>query len=546
MPTRIQRIRRLESSAVDPTCPVVSAFTEAIQVAHDPTQVRDIDEACASLLRPLLEAGWWEMAIMLAWPGKFLPFAPFHEEAIEWWTNVEPGVEPRPFVACWPRDTGKSTLTGACLAMAIALEIRPYMIWISDVEDQVTDKVTTVGVLLQAPRMRLAFPEAAEPWRDPATGAKVDWRQGRIRTSAGITLDAGGIDQAMRGRLVLLDRPGVIVLDDIEDGTETPYMRKKKERQVTEKILPMGSDDVVVMFVQNRQNKDSLMSQQIDGRAKWLMNRLVSGPWPQIRGLVTEVERQPDGSSRIVIVGGEPLWPEGRGFNVSENQLTRMGPAAFLTEHQHEGIASEGHYFQRDKWRRAGPGEMPSDRVKICRGWDFAATADGGDWSVGVAIGIEPNGVVWILHVVRRQVDSAGLRVMLRRQAAADKERWGRRFRMHVIEQEPGASGKRDAERIKDEWFKGYPCTILPNQGSKEVRARGLSAVQLRTDCVLADDSHLPDVEQWQEEYVDEMALFPYGNYDDQVDGSTKGYNYFSPRVRKSTGQVASPNRMAS
>lgn len=540
--TQVRRIRRTDDSAPDPSCDVIRAFTDAIRVAHDPSRVPDVDEACAALLRPLLEAGWWEMAIMLAWPGKFLPFAPFHHEAIAWWADIAAGIEPRPLVACWPRDTGKSTIVGACLAMAVALELRPYMMWISDVEDQVTDKVTTVGVLLQAPRMRMAFPAAAEPWRDPSTGTKVDWRQGRIRTSVGVTLDAGGIDQAMRGRLVILDRPGIIVLDDIEDGTETPYMRKKKERQVTEKILPMGSDDVAVCYVQNRQNKDSLMSQQLDGRAKWLMNRFVSGPWPQIRDLVTEVERQPDGSSRIVIVGGELVWPEGRGYTVSENQLTRMGPAAFRTEHQHEGIASEGHYFARDMWRRAGPGVYPSDRVKIARGWDFAATAGAGDYSVGVLVGVEPNDIVWILHVVRAQVDAAGLRRMIARTAAADKEQWGSRFRMNVIEQEPGASGKRDAERIRDEWFKGYRCKILPNQGSKEVRARGLSAVQLRTDCILADDSHLPAEDQWQDEFVDELALFPYGNNDDMVDGTTKGYNYLSTGGG-GAGQVATPAR---
>lgn len=538
-------IRRLPDAAPDPACPVVQAFTKAIRLAHDPTRMRDVDEAVASLLRPLLEAGWWEMAILLAWPGKFLPFAPFHMEAIQWWTEIEVGVEPKPLVACWPRDTGKSTLTGACLAMAIALELRPYMMWISDVEDQVVDKVTTVGVLLQAPRMRMAFPGAAEPWKDPATGTRVDWRQGRIRTSTGITLDAAGMDQALRGRLIILDRPGIIVLDDIEDRTDTPYMRNKKKHQVTETILPMGSDDVAVIYVQNRIHKDSLMAQQLDGKADWLMNRRVSGPWPQILDMETEVERQPDGSSKMVIVHGTPVWPAGRGLNTSEKQMTRIGLAAFRTEHQHEGIAAEGHYFARDKWRLASPGEMPSGRAKLCRGWDLAGTAGGGDWTVGVLLAFEPNGVVWVLDVVRDRVDAAQLNRLLRRTAAADKEKWGRRLRMHVIEQEPGSAGKRDAERIRDKVFKGYPAKILTSQAGKEIRAKGLSAVQLRNDCVIADDSHLPEGRQWVEAYIDELALFPFGNNDDMVDGSTIGYNYFDPLVVKTTGQVSSPARRA-
>ena len=342
------------------------------------------DVACAALLEPLLRAGWWEAAAHLAWPDQFSAFAPFHVEAFAWWSAIPDGASPDPFAGCWFRDGGKSTHTAICVAFAVALGIRPYILWISDVLEQVIDKVTTVGTLLQSTRMRMAFPQAAEQWTDPSTGNKVDWRQGRIRTASGVTVDAGGMDQALRGRLVLLDRPGIVICDDIESGTDTKYMRNKKRKQLTEMIIPMGSDDVALVFIQNRIHKDSLMSQVIDGRADFFTSRVLSGPWPQVIGMETEVEELGDGRSQVVVTAGRFVWPEARGIDVTERQIRNMGLAAFRSEHQHEGAASKGHYFKAELWRRTSGGPV----------WSGEGVSGVGFWWDGGGGGLHGWGVV--------------------------------------------------------------------------------------------------------------------------------------------------------
>jgi predicted phage terminase large subunit-like protein len=536
LPDPIPRIRRdPDTFEVAADCPVAAILADAIRIAHDPAQVPDIDVAVASLLPVLLKAGWWEMAIHLAWPDAFLPFATFHLEALSWWADIKPGVAPEPLVAAWPRSTGKSTLTAACLALAICLKLRPFMLWLSDIEDQVVDKVTGVGTLLQAKRIKLAFPQAAARWVDPATQMPVDWRKGRIRTANGCTLDAAGMDKALRGRLVLFDRPGLIIGDDYEDVTDTPYMRRKRETQLTASILPMGSPDVAVLMLENLMHPDTLQAQLVDGRADWLQGRRISGPWPQVRDMETEVETGPDGQSRVVIVGGTPTWPEGRGLEVSEEQIRRIGLAAFRSEHQHEATGAEGFYFARSAWVRVGADELPPLGIQVCRGWDLAASAGKGDYTAGVLLGVEPGGDVWIFDVVRGQLGADEVEDLLLATAEADAERWGRRLRFTAIEQEPGSAGKARAEQLRS-MLAPHPVKIIPPQGDKEYRAAGLSAVQLRGGAKLAPGP-------WTADYVKELALFPFGNNDDQVDGSSLAYNVLSPTARKSKGSLASAAR---
>jgi len=530
------RVRRDPTTfAVADDCPVACIWAEAVQVAHDPTQVPDVDAAVASLLPGLLEAGWWEMAIYLAWPGQFLPFASYHLEALAWWASIEPGVAPDPLVAAWPRGAGKSSLTAACLALAICVKLRPFMLWLSDIEDQVADKVTSVGTLLQAKRLKLAFPQATARWVDPATGMQVDWRKGRIRTGNGCTLDAAGMDKALRGRLVLFDRPGLIVVDDYEDTTDTAYMRNKRQTQLTASILPMGAPDAAVLMLENLMHPDSLQSQLVDGRADWLQGRRVSGPWPQIRDMETEIETMEDGSTRVVIAGGTPTWPEGRGIEVSESQIRRMGAASFRSEHNHEAVEAEGFYFERKAFRYAGPGDMPSLGVTVCRAWDLAASAGKGDYTAGVLLGLEPGGDVWIMDVARGQLGADEVEELLVETAAADSQRYGRRLKWTAIEQEPGSAGKARAEQLRV-LLAPHPVKIVPSQGDKEYRAAGLSAVQLRGAVTLAPG-------EWRAAYVDEMTLFPFGAHDDQVDGSSLAYNVLAPTLRRSKGSVASAAR---
>ena len=527
-----KRVRRLESGEVDPACEVAQAFAEAIRVAHDPNLCPDTDVACAALLEPLLRSGWWEAAIQLAWPGQYGPPARFHSEALGWWAGIRAGVSPPAFVACWPRDTGKSTVTKQCLALATGLRLRPYMMWISKIGKQVNDKVRDVGTLLQAPRMKLAFPEAAARYVDPTTGQAVDWREGRIRTANDVVIDAGGMDEALRGALVRDDRPGIIVLDDIESNLDTKYMREKKLAQITDTIIPMGSDDAAILFVQNQIYSASLMSSLLSGEAEWIADRVVSGPWPQIRGMEVEWEEE-NGIRLPVIVAGEATWPEERGIEASEAQMRKMGPPAFDREHNHNMEVAQGDMFDRELW---GTIEAAPSGLRMARAWDLAASEDdSADWTVGALFGVDvDSGRVFVVDVVRGRWLGGRVEEIVAATADQDRADYGRC--QVLIESQPAAAGKRWNERWVKEILPSHRVEMMPTAGGKVFRADGYSAAQQKGLLTLVAGG-------WNGEWLAEHALFTakgtLGKHDDQVDAGAMAFNWLTGKARRGRGSVA-------
>lgn len=527
MTVRYKRVKRLADGQVDPECDVVRTFAEAIEIAHDPEQVGDIDQACVALLEPLIRSGWWEAAIHLAWPNDLDDFAPFHIEALAWWSDIPDGKAPKAFAALWPRDTGKSTLTMRCFAIATAVKRRPYLFWMSEAFDQVTDKVAGVGELLNAPRMAAAFPDAADLVTD---------REGRLQTRSGVTIDAGGMDQALRGRLIVTDRPGVIVLDDVESNLDTKYKRAKKLTQVTETIIPMGSDDCAVLFVQNLIHEDSLASELASGEAEWLADRVVSGPWPQVRDMEVETERLDDGSVHHSIVGGVFTWPEGRGLVKSEDQLNKMGPTAFRREHNHDLSAVEGDMFIRELWGEIG---VAPDGLTMCRAWDLAASEEAtADWTVGALMGIHKSGRVYVVDVVRGQWLGGRVEELVAELADEDVERYGRC--QVVIEGQVAAAGKTWNERWAKDVLPDHRLFLSPAQGNKPFKADGYSNAQQKGLVTLVAGP-------WNEKWKKEHALFTsdgtIGKHDDQVDAGAMGFNWLTRKGRRSTGSVGSAAR---
>ncbi len=531
-----KRVHRLEDGQVDPECEVARTWAEAIQVAHDPKQCPDVDVACAALLEPLLRAGWWEAAIQLAWPGAYGEPAPFHAEALMWWSSIEVGVSPSAFVACWPRDTGKSTHVKQCLALATGMRLRPYMMWISKIGKQVNDKVRDVGTLLQAPRMKLAFPQASSRYVDPTSGQAVDWREGRIRTGNDVVIDGGGMDEALRGALVRDDRPGIIVLDDIESNLDTKYMREKKLSQITDTIIPMGSDDAAILFVQNQIHASSLMSTLLSGEAEWMADRVVSGPWPQVRDMEVEWELV-DGKKLPVIVAGEPTWPEVRGIDASEAQMRKMGPPAFRREHNHDMEVAQGDMFDRDLWGTVSA--APSGLV-VARAWDLAASEEeDADWTVGALLGADAASKrVFVIDVIRGRWLGGRVEEIIAATAEQDRADYGRC--MVLIEKQPAAAGKRWNERWEKEILASHRVEMMPTSGGKVFRADGYSAAQQKGLLSVVEA-------EWNGEWVAEHSLFTskgtLGKHDDQVDAGSMAFNFLTGKARKSTGSLGAPAR---
>jgi predicted phage terminase large subunit-like protein len=174
-------------------------------------------------------------------------------------------------------------------------------------------------------------------------------------------------------------------------------------------------------------------------------------------------------------------------------------------------VLPEGDMFKR------GPvtiiKEAPASMIRWIRYWDKAGTEGGGDWTAGVLM-CKCGREYIVLDVVRGQWSAAQRKQIMHQTAQLDAaqypavEIW--------VEQEPGSSGKESAENtIAD--LAGFSVFAETSTGSKVIRANPLSAQWEVGNVKLLEGA-------WNKTYLDEMAAFPNGVHDDQVDASSGAF----------------------
>lgn len=287
-------------------------------------------------------------------------FADFHADFWSWVWALERRVRPVPYVGIWPRDTGKSTSAeAACVAVA-ARGVRRYGLYVCRTQDQSDDHVQNVAALLESEQVDARYPALSDRLIGKF-GASKGWRHNRLRTRDGFTLDAVGLDRAVRGIKIEEQRPDFMVLDDLDNENDSPVTVTKNVRTLTRKVLQLGSDDVAVLAVQNLVHDESVFG-RLAGTASvgadFLADRTVSGPHKAINGLTYERR-----GTRTILTGGEPTWPAGLDLVAAQKRVDRDGIDAFLAECQHERQRPEGVAFP--EWRRevhvCAPFKIPSE-----------------------------------------------------------------------------------------------------------------------------------------------------------------------------------------
>lgn len=153
--------------------------------------------------------------------------------------------------------------------------------------------------------------------------------------------------------------------------------------------------------------------------------------------------------------------------------------------------------------------------IRKVRAWDFAATKDGGDYTVGALVGEGNDGRTYILDVVRGQYSAFEAEQILKATAARDG------FDVQIsIPQDPAQAGKWQAQNLIGK-LKGYIAKALSMSGSKVLRASAFAAQVEAGNVVLLRGA-------WNTPFIEELKPFPHGDFDDQVDAATDGFNELS------------------
>jgi len=208
-------------------------------------------------------------------------------------------------------------------------------------------------------------------------------------------------------------------------------------------------------------------------------------------------------------VDGELLFPERFPEETVASLERTMGSYAAAGQLQQRPAPREGGMFKKAWFPivRAIPAG-----TRFVRGWDLAATEGAGDWTAGVKIGRQKNGRFIIAGVARDRKATAGVEQMLVNTASQDG------YMCEIsIPQDPGQAGKAQASYYIGK-LAGYTARATPESGDKETRAGPLAAQ--------AEAGNVDVVEgDWNEQFFDEITVFPNGSYDDQVDGASRAFN---------------------
>lgn len=270
-------------------------------------------------------------------------FADRHIDFWSWIWAMAREIRPRPFIGIWPRGGAKSTSAELATVSVGARAVRAYVLYICETQDQADEHVGNVASMLESPQIARYYPTLAER-RVGKYGSSKGWRREQLRTASGFNVAGIGLDVARRGAKLDEYRPDFIVFDDIDDITDTPQTTEKKAIMLAKSLLPAGSSDCAVLGMQNLIHANSIFSQFVDGRADFLTDRIVSGPYKAIEDLqYTIANGQP------VITAGRATW-EGQNLERCQEQMRTWGISSFLSESQQE-TGSEGQFFTA--WNRA-------------------------------------------------------------------------------------------------------------------------------------------------------------------------------------------------
>lgn len=271
-------------------------------------------------------------------PGLPIPRAAHHEALWQWAANLCEGEMAQSQIAMWGRGQGKSTMAEQIAAYLACSLGRRFALYVCGTQDQANLHVQSIAAILES----MGVPRAINLY-----SSSVGWSAQKLQTSNGFGVVGVGLNGRIRGARLGQFRPDLIIVDDIDESTDSQAMIAKKLGLLSKAVFPAGSQDAVVLFVQNRVHKDSVMAKAFDGRAEILLGATKTRV-DAAAGLEVERVLTAEGP-RYRVTAGVPAWEEGQGLAVIEDQINKWQLPAFLQESQNEDAPDGGLWnMERD------------------------------------------------------------------------------------------------------------------------------------------------------------------------------------------------------
>ncbi len=314
----------------------------------------------------------------------------------------------------------------------------------------------------------------------------------RFGTDQGGEFFGIGVHGAVTGRradLAVIDDP-VASFADAESFTAREHLWDWFRSELVTRMKPRGR----MVLVMTRWHSDDLAGRLIE-----------KGGWTVLR--LPALAEPGDPMGRLT---GAALWPAWEDRAAIEEKRALLGERHFAALFQQAPMLASGTLFNARAMRLV---DAVPDGVAV-RGWDLAGTADGSgdpDWTVGVKLVRDTTGAVFIDDVVRFRAVSAEVAERIRAVAAAD----GQAVSIG-LPQDPGQAGKSQIMFLT-QVLAGFRVVASPETGAKELRAVPVAS-QVSNGAIAMRRA------AWNATFLDELANFPNGRKDDQVDALARAF----------------------
>ena len=239
---------------------------------------------------------------------------------------------------------------------------------------------------------------------------------------------------------------------------------------------------------------------------------------------------------------GELLCPDRFGRDEIEDLKRSLGSYASAGQLSQRPAPREGGMFKRHWFQIVNEAPKKAERW---RHWDQAATeasqGEDPDYTVGAKVARDDDGIFYIEDVVRVRESAHNVEKLIKQTAETD----GRNVRIS-LPQDPGSAGKALAQYYIRQ-LAGYTVKADPETGSKETRAGPFASQAEAGNVKLVKGD-------WNSAFLDELANFPNGAHDDQVDAATGAFtrmvgkssfgllNFYQQQAAKATAEAAMRN----
>lgn len=302
------------------------------------------------------------------------------------------------------------------------------------------------------------------------------------------------------------NRADVVIWDDPIKGreqAESEVIRQKTWDAYMDDLLTRKKPNAAEIGITTRWHEDDpagrILPLNYNGESGWLRGR-DGNDW-YVVNLPAEAERADDLLGREV---GEILWPEW--FSVEHFRPFKLNPRTWSSLFQQRPAPESGDYFKAE-WLKPYLKLPPRDTLRIYGASDYAVTKDGGDYTVHVVVGIDPEDNIYLMDLWRGQTGS---------------DEWVEKFCEFVDTYRPmgwaeekgqiaASMGPYIIKRLRER--KLYVVRAqFPTRGDKAVRAQSIRAR------MSMNGLYVPMHLNWYSSLKSELMMFPNGKNDDQVD----------------------------